>query len=227
MTVDIPFHYWEGKENLEKGCPWLTPGAIIYLDSHIQSFFKVLELGSGGSTVFFAKRCAQVTSIETSEEWHKKVKDSLTNKNMSNVQLLFLSIDECKQYIYTLPDNSFDLVLIDPGYRRKRVMFTRMCINKLKAGGLLVIDNYAWTQRTKIGLTSKIRLTGWISYFFDDPYHSGWGDGTSINIKPFPYQTTMKYKIRSVLVRALAISRIEKSKLFQIVYSKLRSYKTT
>ena len=227
MTVDIPFHYWEGKENLEKGCPWLTPGAIIYLDSHIQSFFKVLELGSGGSTIFFSKRCAEVTSIETSEEWCKKVKDCISNRNITNVQLLLFSIDECVQYINAIPENVYDLILIDPGYGTKRLMFAKMCMAKLKAGGFMVIDNYAWTQRKYIGLKNKIWFRGWSTYFFDDPFWRACGNGTSVNIKPFPYQTTIKYKIKSLLIRVLVISRIEKSKLFQIVYSKLRPNKKT
>jgi len=231
MPVTIPQNYWEGIENLEKECPWFTPGATIYLDAYLRPSFKVLELGSGGSTVFFAKRCSQVISIESSEEWRNKVIDHLKHNHINNVESLLLSLNGLKQYLKTLPNNYFDVILIDPIYSKERAMLTKLCNSKLKAGGFLIIDNYANTQRKIICLGNKIKLNGWFSYYFDDPHWDG--KGTSINIKPYPDQCSIKFKVLSLLrmllvflknILKIFFPQIEKSRLYLIISSKFRFY---
>jgi hypothetical protein len=62
-SVLIPEDHWIGSRCLDLGLPWLTPGAIRWLAANLKPTDCVLELGSGGSTVFFATRCKVV-------QWH-------------------------------------------------------------------------------------------------------------------------------------------------------------
>lgn len=57
--------------------PWLCWPAIDWLEAFMQPGMRVLEFGSGGSTVFFAKRGARVLSIEDDSAWHAEVQRRL------------------------------------------------------------------------------------------------------------------------------------------------------
>lgn len=46
----------KGEDTLKIGYPWLTYGAIIALEAIVNKRMRVLEFGSGGSTIFWAKK---------------------------------------------------------------------------------------------------------------------------------------------------------------------------
>ena len=49
---------------MEMELPWFLYGAIDFLQEFLQREMEVFEFGSGGSTLFFARRCARVESVE-------------------------------------------------------------------------------------------------------------------------------------------------------------------
>src|SRR5262245_28763699 len=49
--------------------PWLTFGAVRFLESRLASTQRVFEYGSGGSTLFLARRVEQVISVEHDVRW--------------------------------------------------------------------------------------------------------------------------------------------------------------
>lgn len=65
---------------LELEQPWLTPKAIDFLNENVQKYDTILEFGTGGSTVYFAKKCLKIVSIEDDELWFKKVQNKLKQK---------------------------------------------------------------------------------------------------------------------------------------------------
>ena len=92
--------------------PWLGYRAINYLDQLIQPDWKMLEWGSGMSTLWFAKRVHDITSIEDYQPWYEKVRSTLNN--VKNVDYQFKSGNDyfsLDQY----PDETFDFILIDEG----------------------------------------------------------------------------------------------------------------
>src|SRR5208283_402812 len=52
------------KTPLELGVPWFSQSAIDFLESYVKPSMRVFEYGSGGSTIFFARRAKSVDSIE-------------------------------------------------------------------------------------------------------------------------------------------------------------------
>lgn len=160
--------FLKGDNTLEIGYPWLTFGAIIALEGMINKNFKILEIGSGGSTVFWAKNCLSVKSYESSPEWHKKVADTL--KNYPNVDLILKNAEETYNLIGLEKDGYYDLVLVDPDPKvidRKRVAKT--VISKIKPHGYLIIDNYL-----KFGMQDFSYPKGKI-FTFDELRYSGMG----------------------------------------------------
>jgi len=180
IPVNFPPRYWDGGLHmLEHGHPWLTPGAVLYLVNHLKPSFAVLEIGSGGSTVFFATRCKSVVSVESDEMWRKCVTDELEKRKLNNVQIFFKTDQSAmEEFVRERQEGEFDVVLVDPksGYDRSRL--ARLCRPKLKERGLMIIDNYAVVD-SEVHLETK--KLGWHSYYYVDPHWSG--RGTSIHIK--------------------------------------------
>jgi predicted O-methyltransferase YrrM len=146
--------------------PWLTFGAIRYLDARLQRGMHVFEYGSGGSTIFFAERAADVVAVEHEPDWHRKVAHEVLAASRSNVRLLLMqpssaceataspddpdgyaSIDRrftgCsfRRYAAAIdawPDDSFDVIIVDG---RARPSCCKHAMPKLAPGGVIVLDN--------------------------------------------------------------------------------------
>jgi hypothetical protein len=165
-----------GRYTLEIGYPWLTYGAIVAIEGLIKSSHNVLELGCGGSTLFWSKRCNSVKSYDTNAEWITKVKYALPRR--SNVKLVWGEVKYLSRRLRKEPNEYYDWLLADTGPLYKiRFHLMKKAIPKLKKGGYLVIDNYA------SGHMNRFDYTGWDVYTFDTipPYS---GRGTRICIKP-------------------------------------------
>lgn len=180
IPVNSPPRYWQGGLHmLESGHPWLTPGAVQYLVNHLQRSFTVLEIGAGGSTVFFARRCQSVLSLESDEMWREAVTSELGKRGFNNAEIV-LTTDQAaiEEFVRGRQDEGFDVILVDPkaGFDRGRLI--RLCRPKLKPRGLMIVDNFAIVD-SEVHLETK-RL-GWHSYYYVDPYWSG--RGTSVHIK--------------------------------------------
>ena len=118
--------------------PWVPFAVMRQLSRFLASKqCRVLEYGSGRSTVWLAQRSFHVVSIENSEAWHEKVSVVLKKQRLNNVDYRFLTGED-----YIKPpgfaDGTFDLIIIDGILRSK-------CLENvhgmLKAGGCLYLDN--------------------------------------------------------------------------------------
>jgi predicted O-methyltransferase YrrM len=165
--------FFNGRGMLEIGCAWLSFGAIMALEHILNKEWKVLELGGGGSTVFFANRCASVKTIETDVKWLEMIKER--TKDYKNVDIVFKTEAEAIEEIKAEPDESYDVILIDTGFnpdksRPRRWLLALEAIPKVKKGGYLIIDNYL-----KFGNQNFPYDKGWEVYSFDDFGYSGRG----------------------------------------------------
>lgn len=123
--------------------PWLTNESIQIISKLLSPDDIGLEIGSGRSTNWFAKRSKFLTSLENDVLWFKKVKLQLERSkifNKVNYQLL-PNFDAFENYIDDLPDESLDFCLIDGGNRGK---LSNKIIPKLKSNSFLIIDNINW-----------------------------------------------------------------------------------
>lgn len=117
--------------------PWLPNSLLIRLNEIIQPNHRVFEWGSGGSTVWFARRAKEVYSIEHDPSWHKKVGQQLKRNRLNNVSLSRIPISPAYwESIVEYPDRFFDIVLVDG---RERVKCFHLAVEK--TDGVLVLDN--------------------------------------------------------------------------------------
>lgn len=65
--------------------PWWAWGATRFVASRITRNDKVLEIGSGYSSLWLARRCREVRSIEESPEWKEMVEKLATASGIGNL----------------------------------------------------------------------------------------------------------------------------------------------
>ena len=129
--------------------PWLTAQAIVLLENWLRPTDIGIEWGSGRSTAWFASHVTKVLSIEDNRQWYDRVSAMLREKSLQEkvdyryVACPHIEIDEPETADYALAadaiaDGTADFVLVD-GNIRATCMW--VAVRKLKAGGLLILDN--------------------------------------------------------------------------------------
>lgn len=117
--------------------PWIPYAVTSRLTSILNKNSRLLEFGSGRSTIWFARHCASVLSIEDNEQWFRIVSSIFERKHLTNVEYRLLQGDAYYD-TSSLPDASFDVVIVDGAYRSQCLENSHA---KLKPGGYLYVDN--------------------------------------------------------------------------------------
>lgn len=117
--------------------PWLGYRAVARLRGLIRPEWRVLEFGSGMSSLFFAKRCGHLVSIESDPAWHEQMNRLFAAAGHANVDY---RLRELQTYtaLQDLPDQSFDFVMVDGVVRDQAA---RVAVQKVKPGGFILLDN--------------------------------------------------------------------------------------
>jgi len=155
------------KNPLMDELPWIAFDARKFLERIIRKDMIVYEYGSGGSTVFFARRVRKVISTEHNKDWYGKVLDDINRKGLLNCELRLLepapvtsqkpsdpsdpdayssnddkyrgmSFKIYASSIDNFPDAFFDIVFIDG---RSRPSCFKHALKKVKERGYLILDN--------------------------------------------------------------------------------------
>jgi predicted O-methyltransferase YrrM len=143
---------------LDDGLPWLSFKAIRWLAANLYPTMHVFEYGSGGSTLFFARRVADVVSVEHDADWHARTSAVLADEGVRNCTYLlrppvpqadvrYRSTDSAyvgfdfADYVTAIEeyaDRSFDLVSVDG---RARPSCVAAAVSKVRRGGWILLDN--------------------------------------------------------------------------------------
>lgn len=155
---------------LHLGLPWWTFRAIDEVDRHLATRHgkaRVFEFGSGASTVWLARRSAEVYAVEHDNTFAERMRDparavgarllvvpptasdrpNIPSKRRGHQNLDF------SRYVATIDDvgGLFDLIVIDG---RARVSALQRSEPHLARDGLVVFDN-AWRVRYRPALSSS------------------------------------------------------------------------
>lgn len=154
--------------------PLWSYGIVEYLMGLDLSGLDCLELGSGQSTLFFAKRCRSVTVIENNREWMTK----LESMQIPGVTALFAQPGTMPRKMAELRQ-TFQFISIDPG--ENRFACAKAALPILSDDGLLVLDNSEWYPNT----AALLRDAGLIQIDFHDfrPVHH-YRTTTSLFLRP-------------------------------------------
>lgn len=120
--------------------PWLTKDSVALLDSLLRKTDIGIEFGSGRSTKWFLQRMASLISVEENEEWYRKVEGD-TRADIASGRLRYILARQEQEYVDLIDgidDASLDFCLVDSLYRDLCALHS---VPKMKAGGLLVVDN--------------------------------------------------------------------------------------
>jgi predicted O-methyltransferase YrrM len=119
--------------------PWNSYDAQQVFAKHLGPTSRVLEFGSGMSTVWYARRAGEVVSIEDWEPWYRKVGDLLAREGLSNVRYRFASNpDEYVRPTREEAGEGFDFIMVDGSLRDRCVENT---LGLLRPGGIIYLDN--------------------------------------------------------------------------------------
>ena len=146
--------------------PWMTYKATRWLDRYLERDMSVFEYGSGGSTIFLARRVRRVVSVEHDATWHGQVAETLEREGIGVDEYLLREpqkappdrpaehrwdlytstdrdyagcvFDDYVKSIDSFPDASFDLVIVDG---RARSSCVHHGLPKVRPGGWLLLDD--------------------------------------------------------------------------------------
>jgi hypothetical protein len=135
--------------------PWYTYPAIEYLNSTNVNGLKIFEYGAGNSSLYFARRGAQVWSVEHNSEWFDKFIFS-----SSGLKRIMLRTTK-ESYINSIKevDDKFDILIIDGNWRFDCL---RAGISKLSMGGIVLLDNSDWYT----DVVAELITLGYIHFSF-------------------------------------------------------------
>lgn len=158
-----------GREVIVGDTPAMSEETVKFIESIITRDMRILEFGSGGSTIWFAKRAKKVISFEHQKDWYLAVKERLNKRGHNNV-----SLNLRPRYLYKMKPRiygRFDIILVDPKARNKdneiiqsRLLCAKFSYQFLKPGGYLIIDD----TRTKISSMARkfMNRLGWKEIMF-------------------------------------------------------------
>ncbi len=153
-------------------CPWYTYPAIEYINQLDFSNKEVFEYGSGNSTIFWSEVAKRVVSIENNKEWYEIISSKVGKK--TEVQLI---VDDVSYIQEILNHENFDIIVIDGLHR---LDCAKVAIERLKPGGIIILDNSDWFVKTAKFLREsnliEVDMTGlgpinpyaWTTSFFFD-----------------------------------------------------------
>jgi precorrin-6B methylase 2 len=130
--------------------PWFSYAAIDFLDGFLKPNMIVCEYGSGGSTMFFARRTKSVFSIEDNLQWFNIISDQLRAKSINNVTMKLCPWDfknpagfENSEYLNAIPDERFDVIVVDGSeeWTRIRPICFEKAQTRIKKNGIIVVDD--------------------------------------------------------------------------------------
>jgi hypothetical protein len=137
---------------------WWTYGAMAQVEHHLDDLAgrgRVFEYGSGASTLWLARRAAQVHSVEHDASFHAFLAPRLADQAGVSLRLVEAEPSaapavpshrrgheglDFSAYVASIDDvaGEFDLVVVDG---RARVASTRRALPRLTPGGVLLLDN--------------------------------------------------------------------------------------
>lgn len=126
-----------GVDPVSLGLPWLAFGAIEWLQRNVRTGWRVLELGSGGSTIFFRRRVRELVSVEHDPGWYDRIKELVPSG--PGFTYLLEREEDFAHVVTRYPDRHFDLVLVDGGSDRAEAL--RTAAHHVAPGGVVMLDN--------------------------------------------------------------------------------------
>ncbi|HTQ06069.1 MAG TPA: hypothetical protein VMI54_19540 [Polyangiaceae bacterium] len=172
---------------LELGLPWISWPCIDWLERQALTGRRVFEYGGGGSTLYFLARGCRVSTVENSEPWAARIRDTvgatLGTEALARLTLTLVAMPEhpraadralANDYVNALGAGSeFDVILVDgaDGELGLRMECLTRAREHLSPSGFVLLDD-AW--RTDYARSLEI-LRGFERTVFEGAGPARWG----------------------------------------------------
>jgi hypothetical protein len=125
--------------------PWYTYPTLEYLENFDLSGTKILEYGSGNSSLYYLRRGAEVTSIEDDALWHRKIK----KRSVGFTNFAYFFHPEKIEYVKRHEVSDADIIIIDGSHRPDCARYViKKVINGDSNPSLIIFDNSDWYPKT-------------------------------------------------------------------------------
>jgi len=137
--------------------PWISFGAIDYLERFVGPTQDVFEFGSGGSSIFLAKRARSVHSVENDRRWHASVVERSKRLGLTNMRCELHEFGDHEahrfrelSYFSAIGRGPYDVILVDGfcgfttgPYGQLRPYAFELALEAVRRpGGIIVVDDY-------------------------------------------------------------------------------------
>ena len=143
-------------DRFNKPIPWISYPAIEFLNQFNLKNIKVLEYGSGNSTIYFSKKVKYIVSIEHNKKYFKKNFEKVKKLNNTKLLLKNNKLDYCAQPIKFL--NS-EIIIIDGIFRKECIKYIISNKKKIKNNIIIIIDNSNWLPKSVELLSKELNYT--------------------------------------------------------------------
>jgi precorrin-6B methylase 2 len=116
--------------------PWYNYAIIDFLDQKLTQEMSVFEFGCGYSTLFYAKRCGRVYSVDVKKEWIIKIGTELFAANFNNTEINLVE----KKFAESIDvvGEKFDIIVVDS---EDRLSCCITAYYNLSKNGIVILDN--------------------------------------------------------------------------------------
>lgn len=124
----------------------------------------MLELGSGRSTLWYAKRSASVTSFEDDPHWAQRARQMLLEAGIDHAEVREMPVEAFRDAVAAFPEECFDLVVVDflESPDAERPGLVKAARSKVRIGGYMLLDD---SDRPAYAPAYE-HLTGWREHRF-------------------------------------------------------------
>jgi hypothetical protein len=130
---------WQYYDKNNDILPWYASGFLDVLLKWDVSDWNVLEYGAGWSTIWWAKHCKNLISIEHNEEWHQNCCKQLEEENLLNkAKIILAKEDEYINVVDSLGNAEFDCIIVD-GLKRTECL--GKAVSLIKKDGVIIVDD--------------------------------------------------------------------------------------
>lgn len=146
----VTHNIFNGRTPLDLEVPWFSYAAIDFLADYLTQELTVCEYGSGGSTLFFARRVESVFTIEDNAHWFELVQQRLRDHSLGNVTMKLVPFNfrdpvgfASSDYLHAIPDRQFDVIVVDGSeeWTQIRPICFEHAEGFVKPGGIIILDD--------------------------------------------------------------------------------------
>ena len=159
------------RDQQDQEIPWFTYPALECVEQWDLSSKRIFEFGTGHSTIYWSRCAMEVVGVESDPEWAARIEGRVG----ANTRLLVES-DKIRYAKRLMEEGGdFDVIVIDG---IKRFQCVDPAITRLRPGGVIILDNSDWHERSAARLKAsgllQVDMTGmgpinpytWTTSFF-------------------------------------------------------------